>query len=77
VSEGEVREELTPAERRLVGLLALLRIENGEAPGLTQAVVRRARWQLLVRDLARTAGLIATAIGNGVSLLLGDVRRRR
>jgi len=76
VTDGEVREELTPAERRLVALLALLRTENGDGSRLPSAVLRRARWQLLVRDLARTLASIAAAVGQGLAILVGPTAGR-
>lgn len=65
------RDPLSPAEQRLVRLLALLRSDLVEAPPLAPAVMRVARWQLLVRDLARSLASIAVAVVEGVGLLIG------
>jgi hypothetical protein len=64
-------EELSPAEQRLVRLLALLRAERVDAPALASAVVRTARWQLVVRELARSLASIAVAVVEGAGLLFG------
>ena len=76
MTDGDVRDELTPAERRLVALLALLKTEDGDGSGLSQAVLRRARWQLVVRDLARSFANVAVAVGHGVAILMGASGRR-
>ncbi len=76
MTDGEVRGELSPAERRLVALLALLKTEDADGSGLAAAVLRRARWQLLVRDLARSVASVAVAVGEGVAILVGVTGRR-
>ena len=80
MSDGGRRADpgLGPAEQRLVRLLALLRVEPGDSQGLTSEVMRTARWQLVVRDLAGALGGIAAAIGSGIGVLLGgDFRKGR
>lgn len=71
MNDEPAAEELSPAEQRLVRLLALLRAERVDAPGLASAVARTARWQLVVRELARSLASIAVAVAEGVGLLFG------
>ena len=69
--EGRAEDAVTPAEERLTRLLALLRVELRDGAELPQAIVRRARWQLIVRSFARTVADIAGAVAGGVAVLLG------
>lgn len=63
-------ERLTPAEERLLALLVLLRAAPAAgAPAFTQAVMRRARWQHVLRQLLEAAGTMAGALVD--ALLLG------
>ena len=71
-------EPKTAEDERLTGLLALLRVETeAEGDGVTPGVLRRARWQLVVRDVARTATAIGAAAGDGLAVLFGIGSRRR
>lgn len=66
-------DELTHAERRLVGLLALLRAEPAPADAaLARAVIRTVRWQALVRGALAAIGSVGGALAEGVSLVLGS-----
>lgn len=71
MNDEERGEELTPAEARLVRLLAVLRAEAPDGSALARAVLRTARWQLVVRGLARTVADLAFAVANGVAVLFG------
>ena len=65
-------EVLTPAEERLLALLTLLRAETPPSdPGLTSAVMRTARWQLVVRGMFRAVGGFATVTADAFAVLLG------
>jgi hypothetical protein len=71
MNDQERTEELTPAEARVVWLLAVLRTEAPDGSALARAVLRTARWQLVVRGLARTVADLALAFANGVAVLFG------
>jgi hypothetical protein len=73
MSEGEYgTDDLSPAERRLWEHLELLRASPPTAtPDLISRIVRRARWQLIVRDPLIFVGAVAVAIGEGLGLLPG------
>ena len=66
------------AERRLDDHLALLRTADREPVerGLVRRVVRAARVQQIIRAPLRVAGMIATAVLDGLAGLLGGTRRR-
>ena len=66
----------TPAERRLDEHPELLRVEPAE-PGkaLVVRTVRTARWQRVLREPLRVAGMIAMAAFRGLTELLGAGRR--
>ena len=69
-------EELTPEERRVVELLAVLRGDRAwhERNGaVVAAVMRRVRWQRPLRTLLRAIGNLAGAFSDGVLVV---VRRR-
>ena len=72
-------EELTPAERRLAGLLGLVRAQPAPGdPELTRSVMRTVRWQVLVRGALGAIGSVGATVGEGLSLLLrGGAGRRR
>lgn len=67
------REETTPAETGLLRHMSVLKAETPRGdPSLTGDVVRRARWQRLVRGPAHVAGLLAAALADGVRLAVGS-----
>jgi hypothetical protein len=72
VSERFGDEQPTPAEQRLVALLALLRSDLVRSrPGLVAAIMGRVRWQGLLRDVAAALGTFASSVAHGLGLLLG------
>ncbi len=74
MSEGV--EELTPEERRVVALLALLQTDRAwqERNGAVVAtVMSRIRWQLPLRSLLRAIGDLAEAVSGALLVLF---RRR-
>ena len=69
-------DELTPAERRLVALLALLRAEPVPVgPDFVGRVLRVARLEMAVRHAIRTAAHIGATAVVTLDVLLG-LRRR-
>jgi hypothetical protein len=71
VSERGSDEPLTPAEQRLATLLALLQSELVRSrPGLVAAVMRRVRWQQLLRELVDALGGLASSVVRGVGVFL-------
>ncbi len=72
-------DELTPAEERLLRLLALLQLERQDGGALTHAVMWRVRLQYVARGLARAVAQLAAAVADGLSLVLklGDSRSAR
>jgi hypothetical protein len=65
-------EELTPAEERLLALLTLLRAEAPRSdPALTHAVMRTARWQLVLQGVFRAVGGFATVTVDALAAILG------
>lgn len=71
------REDTTPAEAGLLRHMSVLKAETPQGdPSLPVAVVRRARWQQLVRGPARVAGLLAAALADGVRLAVGSRKQR-
>ena len=73
MNDDRTREdELTPAEERLLALLTLLRAETPPSdPALTNAVMRTARWQVLVRGMFRAVGGFATVTADAFAAILG------
>jgi hypothetical protein len=70
------RDRLTPAEERLVRLLALLRVHAGDAhASLQQSVMHRLRWQLLAQHFGRAISEIAGAVVDGLALVFGSSSR--
>jgi hypothetical protein len=64
-------EHLGPAERRLSEHLELLRASPPTAaPDLITRIVRRARWQHAIRGQLILVGAVASAIVEGLRLLL-------
>lgn len=77
MSEGSRDEPLSLAEQRLVSLLALLRSDLVRSrPALVGAIMRRVRWQGLIRELLGAVGTVASSLAHGVTLLLGRPRSR-
>ena len=75
---GEPPETMSSAEARLQRHLALLRGEV--APSLrplTEAIVRKARWQRAVRPPLAAVGTLAVALADGLRLLLDRRGRGR
>jgi hypothetical protein len=69
-------DRLTPAEERLVRLLALVRVHAEVAQtSLQHTVIHRVRWQLLSKHLARAAAEIMAAVADGVALVFGPGSR--
>jgi hypothetical protein len=65
-------EDLTPAEERLLALLTLLRAEAPRSDrALTEAVMRTARWQLVLAGVFRAVGGFATATVDTLASILG------
>jgi hypothetical protein len=63
-------EEISPAERRLIEHLELLRATPPlAAPELLARIVRRARWQREIRDPLVLIGSAAAAFADGLHLL--------
>ncbi len=75
---GEHREDepVTPAEDRLLRLLALLERDDGADDGLTRRVMRSVRWQHAVRGVLGALGTLAGAVGEGLVVVLGMRRGR-
>lgn len=72
MSERSGDEQPTPAEQRLLALLALLRSDLVRSrPGLVAAIMQRVRWQGLLRDVAEALGSFASSVAHGLGLLLG------
>ncbi len=75
--ERRAEEAPTPAEEQLLGLLLLLQTQPPDGARLPESVVRRARWQLVVRSLATSVGAIALAVSEGLAMLVGGGRSRK
>jgi hypothetical protein len=71
------RDDLTSSEERLVRLLLLLRAEPVDGSAVTDAVMRAARWQVLVRGVARALSDVALAVAEGVAVIVGIGRPRK
>ncbi|HEY2652612.1 MAG TPA: hypothetical protein VGI50_11855 [Solirubrobacteraceae bacterium] len=68
-------EDLTPAERRLVQHLELLRTGAPTVtPQLVPRVIRGVRWQRTVRDPLVLVGAVASALAEGLALLFKGPR---
>jgi hypothetical protein len=71
MSDPDTPEDQTPAERALDGHLALLRSDAPRPPStMDHQIVRRARWQRSVRQPLLAIGHFASAIRDGIRLLL-------
>lgn len=70
-------DELTPAERRLVALLALVRVDAPRtSPAFTRAVMRTVRWQSAAREALSALANLAAAVVGGAGVLLPRGRRK-
>ena len=68
-------DELTPPEERLLALLVLLRADPGLGTArLAAAVMRSVRWQRALRDVMQALGNLASAVADGVFVLVGVPR---
>lgn len=69
-------EDLTPAELRVREFLHGLASDAAPPAGdLSTRVVRAARWQRAVRTPLRAVGGLASAVRDGVELVIGTRRR--
>lgn len=74
----EPAEQLSPAERRLVEHLEIVKASPPPAGGsLVRRVVRSARVQRALREPLRLVSTIAGTVVDGLAGLLGIRRRRR
>ena len=73
---NEPPEQLSPAERRLVEHLEVVRSAPPSDVSLTRSVVRTARRQRALREPLQVISTIALAVVDGITGLLG-VRRGR
>jgi hypothetical protein len=65
-------DDLTPAERRLTKHLEVLRVSPPSGGhDLVPRVIRSVRWQRAIRDPLVLVGAVASAIAEGVGLLVG------
>lgn len=63
-------EDLTPVQRRLSEHLHLLRVNPPTTTSdLVAGIVRRARWQIVVRDPFIFVGAVSAAMAEAFSLL--------
>ncbi len=78
MSEAHGDEDLTPAERRLSEHLELLRASPPTAaPDLIAGILRRARWQIAIRDPLIFLGAVSAAMAEGLTLLSGAPAGKR
>jgi hypothetical protein len=69
---NDERDALTPAEQRVAALLALLRSDLVRTrPGLVAVIMRRVRWQQLVREFVSSLGNFASSVADGLTVFLG------
>ena len=69
-------EVLSPAERRLHEHLQVLTGDGPEPePSLASGIIRTARWQHALRRPLHTIGMLASGLGDALSMLLP--RRQR
>lgn len=75
---SEPAETLTPAERRLLEHLEIVKAEPpAPGPPLARKIVRVARRQRALREPLRLVGTIAGSVIDGLAGLLGIRRGRR
>jgi hypothetical protein len=73
----EPDEQLTAAEQGLVHHLAIVKAAPPSGTSLVHRVVRSARLQRALREPLRAVGVMARAVVEGLSGLLGVRRERR
>lgn len=77
--EPEIPEDLTPAERRVLELVAAVHVESeesGEVDRRLQAqIMRSARIQHLLRNVVPAVDDLVVALGDGLMILAGGGRR--
>ncbi|MBA2568194.1 MAG: hypothetical protein H0V11_02490 [Actinobacteria bacterium] len=65
-------EPLTPAEQRLASLLALLRSDAVRSrPMFVAGIMKQVRWQRFVREVVEAVASFASALADGVAVLVG------
>ena len=70
-------DDLTPAERRLLALLALVRSDAPRSsPAFTRAVMRAVRWQSAAKEFLSAVAGLAAAVAGGLEILRGGRKRR-
>jgi hypothetical protein len=70
-------EPLTPAEQRLAALLALLRSDLVRSrPALVGRIMKRVRWQRVLREVLGAVGTFASTVAQGVTMLVGRSPRK-
>lgn len=67
---------MTPAERRLLDVVAVLRGEGPDNPMLAPRVIHTARWQRAVRVPLAAMGRLAGTVADGFGLLAGIGNKR-
>lgn len=71
-----VDRDLTPAEEQLVALLELLRAERLEADeAMVEAVLRSARWQVVVRGAILLIDDLVGTVAGALGLVFADPSR--
>lgn len=72
MSERTGDEPPTPAEQRLAALLALLQSDFVRSrPGLVTVIMRRVRWQGLVREVFDAFETFASSVAQGLIVFFG------
>lgn len=72
MNEGDFpASDLSPAERRLVQHLDLLRASPPITPPLVPRVIRGVRWQRAIRQPLVLVGSVAAALLDGLALVFG------
>jgi hypothetical protein len=76
MSDTGERDELTPAEERLLDYIEALRRRPPHADAqVVPTIVRAARWQALARPYLVAVGGIGGALSAAAGVLLGSTRR--
>lgn len=69
-------EPLSRAEERLVALLVLLRgLPDDEDGTAVRRLMLAVRWHRVLRSALEAAGALASAVGEGLAILVGPRRR--
>lgn len=78
MSDAPSDEPESPAERRLLEHLELVRLDSPASDAsLTERILRRARWQTAARHPLEVLGAIASAVTGAIALLIGGGRSTR